>query len=164
MFLKGCIFSSFFYWRTTEKHICSILLSCIHKLTFPCVCVYVFIPWQRIQCWWLCGYNVYRRRKSPSLYLPSVRSHRWKGRFSRVVAAEEDLKLWWALEEWRTDKSSCGGRLMMLGKGLKSISGVNFFLFVKVSLQIYHTRSRKTAFARHYTRFEAVYLIWVVSF
>lgn len=47
----------------------------------------------------------------------------------------------------------------MLGKGLKSISGVNFFLFVKVSLQIYHTRSRKTAFARHYTRFEAVYLI-----
>lgn len=157
MFLKGCIFSSFFYWRTT-------VLSCIHKLTFPCVCVYVFIPWQRIQCWWLCGYNVYRRRKSPSLYLPSVRSHRWKGRFSRVVAAEEDLKLWWALEEWRTDKSSCGGRLMMLGKGLKSISGVNFFLFVKVSLQIYHTRSRKTAFARHYTRFEAVYLIWVVSF
>lgn len=55
-----------------------------------CVCVCVYIPWQRILCWWFCGHIVYRQKKSPCRCLPSVCSHRWTARSSRVIAAEEE--------------------------------------------------------------------------
>lgn len=48
-----------------------------------------FIPWQRIQCWWLCGHIAYRRRRSPCRCPPSARTRRWtEGSFHAAAAGE----------------------------------------------------------------------------